>query len=326
MRAAVVHEAGGPDAISIEDIAVPEPGAGEVRIKVAYVAMNPLDAHARGARIDWMHPGFPFTPGFEYSGIVEKCGDGVDAALTGQRVASNGGWGGCAEFAVANAATLEMIPDGIDLQTGAVYSTCAYTAWLLVHSAARLQPGQSIAVHSAAGAVGAMLTQVAKSAGATVFALAGGDAKLEYAKQFGADHLVDYNDESWPARVVELNDGKGVDVIVDGNVGPHALRNFDAIAPFGNVIFIGATAGLGPDINISMLIGKGCSVTGFTQYQHQALSAGAEREATHAALISGDWRIPIEKVYSLDETAEAHRAWEARELTGRSLIEVGGDL
>lgn len=129
-----------------------------------------------------------------------------------------------------------------------------------------------------------------------------------------------------PARVVELNGGKGVDVIIDGNVGPHALRNFDAIAPFGNVIFIGATAGLGPDINISMLIGKGCSVTGFTQYLHQAYSQGAEKKATQDALISGEWRIPIEKVYSLDDVAEAHRAWEARELVGRTLIEIGGEI
>lgn len=326
MRAAVIHEAGGPDIIRIEDIEAPQPGPGQARVRVAYVAMNPLDAHARAARIDWMHPGFPFTPGFEYSGVVDACGEGVDSSLVGKRVASNGGWGGCAEFAIANAATLEHIPDGIDLRTGAVYSTCAYTAWLLVHSAAKLEPGQAIAVHSAAGAVGIMLTQVAKSAGAKVFALAGGPSKLEYAKQFGADHLVDYNDQSWPAKVVELNGGKGVDVIVDGNVGPHAMRNFDAIAPFGNVIFIGATAGIGPDINISMLIGKCCSVTGFTQYQHQAVSGGAEREATHAGLVSGEWRIPIEKVYPLDDAAEAHRAWEARELVGRTLIEVGGEL
>ncbi len=326
MRAAVIHEAGGPDVIAIEDIAVPDPGPAQVRVKVAFVAMNPLDAHARAARIDWMHPGFPFTPGFEYSGVVDACGEGVDESLLGKRVASNGGWGGCAEFAIASAATLEHIPDGIDLGTGAAYSTCAYTAWLLVHSAAKLQAGQSIAIHSAAGAVGAMLTQIAKSAGATVFALVGGEAKLGYAKQFGADHLVDYNDETWPAKVVELNGGKGVDVIIDGNVGPNVMRNFDAIAPFGNVIFIGATAGLGPDINISMLIGKGCSVTGFTQYQHQAASQGAERAATHEALMSGAWRIPIEKTFPLDDTAEVHRAWEARELSGRTLIEVGGDF
>ncbi|MDJ0709213.1 MAG: zinc-binding dehydrogenase [Woeseiaceae bacterium] len=325
MRAAVIDAAGGPESIDVRELPVPEPAEGQVRIKVAFAALNPLDNHARAARVQWMHPGFPFTAGFEYSGVVDACGPGVDQAMLGKRVACNGQWGGCADYAIANAAMLEEIPDGLDMKTGAVFSTCAYTAWLLVHSAARLQPGQSIAIHSAAGAVGAMLIQVAKTAGATVFALAGGDQKLAYAKQFGPDHLLDYSDKTWPERVVELNDGRGVDVIVDGNAGPNALANFGAIAPLGNVIFIGATAGQAPDLNVSMLIGKGCAVSGFVQYHHQAVSGGAEKTAVHAALQSGQWRIPIEKVYALEDVAAAHAAWEARELVGRTLIEIGGE-
>ena len=325
MRAAIIREAGGPEVIAVEELEKPEPGEGQVRIKVAYAALNPLDAHARAERVKWMHPGFPFTPGFEYSGIVDACGEGVDASMLGKRVACNGQWRGCAGYALATAAMLQEIPDGLDLKTGAVFSTCAYTAWLLVHSAAKLQEGQSIAIHSAAGAVGALLIQVAKSAGATVFALAGGEDKLRYASRFGPDHLVDYNDESWPAQVVELNGGLGVDVIIDGNAGPNALRNFDAIASMGNVIFIGATAGEAPAINVSMLIGKNCSVTGFVQYLHQMVSGGAEKEAMHAALVSGKWSIPIERIFLLDEIDEAHRAWESRQLVGRTLIEIGGD-
>lgn len=325
MRGAIIREAGGPENISVEDLSVPEPGQGEVRIKVAFAALNPLDNHARAERIKWMHPGFPFTPGFEYSGTVEACGDGVDESMIGRRVACNGQWGGCAEFAIATATTLQDVPEGLDLKTGAVFSTCAYTAWLLIHSAAKMQPGQSIAIHSAAGAVGSMLIQVAKSNGATVFALAGGEAKLEFANRFGPDHLIDYNDETWPETVLELNGGKGVDVIVDGNSGPNALRNLAAIAPLGQIIFIGATAGEAPDVNVSMLIGMSCSVTGFVQYFHQAVSNGAEKDVTHAALKSGKWKIPIEKIVALDDVAEAHRAWENRELLGRTLIEVGGE-
>lgn len=325
MRAAIVHEAGGPEVIRVEDVELPEPGEGQVRIRVAYAAMNPLDAHARAHRVKWMHPGFPFTPGFEYSGVVDACGEGVDTGMLGKRVACNGQWGGCSEYALATAATLEEVPDGLDLKTGAVFSTCAYTAWLLIHSAAKLENGQSIAIHSAAGAVGALLVQVAKSAGATVFALAGGDEKLRYASNFGPDHLVDYNDDNWPAKVVELNGGRGVDVIIDGNAGPNALRNFDAIASMGNVIFIGATAGEAPDISVSMLIGKNCSVTGFVQYLHQAVSGGAEKKAMHRALVSGEWTIPIERIFLLNELADAHRAWESRELVGRTLIEIGGE-
>ncbi|MFP2995401.1 zinc-binding dehydrogenase [Spongiivirga sp. MCCC 1A20706] len=322
MKKAVVNSPGGPEKIIVEEHPIPHPKEDEVLIKVAYAALNPMDNHARADRIKWMHPGFPFTPGFEYSGTVEALGKGVNSSWVGKRIACNGQWGGCAEFAIAKANSLQEIPQGMDMKTGAVFSTCAYTAWLLIHSAAKMKPDQSLIIHSAAGAVGAMLIQVAKSHGVTVFALAGSDQKLAYANQFDPDHLINYTDPKWPEKVLTLNDGKGVDVIIDGNAGPNALRNFEVIAPHGNVIFIGAVAGQAPDINVSMLIGKNCSVTGFVQYFHQAINNGAEKEATHEALISKKWRIPIEKIYSLQQITQAHEAWENRELVGRTLIKI----
>lgn len=326
MRAAVIHSAGGPETISIENVVIPEPGKGQVRIRVAYAALNPLDNHARAERIKWQHPGFPFTPGFEYAGVVDALGEDVDESLLGTRVATNAGWGGNAEFAVAPAAMMVPVPDDFDWKTAAVFSTCAYTCWLLVHSAGRLSAGMTLVIHSAAGAVGCLTTQIAKAAGVTVIGLAGGPKKVAYAKQFGADHVLDYNDDDWPQQVRGLTGGVGADVIIDGNAGPKALKNLEAVATLGQVIFIGATAGQAPDVNISMLIGKSCSVTGFVQYFHQARSGGREMAEVHPKLASGEWRIPIERVFSLDEVADAHAAWENRELTGRSLIEVGGEL
>lgn len=326
MRSAIVNKAGGPEAIEIVDLPIPEPGENQVRIRVAYAALNPLDNHARADRIKWQHPGFPFTPGFEYAGQVDAVGPGVDDTLVGKRVATNAGWGGNAEFAIASTMSLEEIPDGIDWRTGATFSTCAYTAWLLIHSAGRVQPGQSVAIHSAAGAVGAVTMQIAKTAGATGIALAGGPDKLAYAKQFGADHLVDYTQDDWPEKVKAATGGRGADVIIDGNAGPNAARNLEAVAPLGNIIYMGATAGPADDVSVSALIGKSCSISGFVQYFHQTVSGGAEKTAVHEKLTSGEWRIPIEKVYALDELSEAHRAWEARELSGRTLIEIGGDL
>jgi NADPH2:quinone reductase len=326
MQSAIVRHAGGPESISIEDLPVPEPGKGQVRIKVAYSALNPLDTHARADRIKWQHPGFPFTPGFEYAGLVNAIGEDIDHDLIGKRVAVNTGWGGNAEFAIAPAALLNLVPDGLDWRTAATYSTCAYTAWLLIHSAGKVQEGQIVAIHSAAGAVGALTSQVAKSAGAVVIALAGGPAKLTYAEQFGADYLIDYNDDTWPEQVMAATNGQGADLIIDGNAGPNASRNLMAIAPLGNIIITGATAGQAPDLDIAMIIGKSCSVSGFIQYFHQVNSAGAEKIAVHEKLISGEWRIPIEKIYPLAEVSEAHRAWEARELVGRTLIKSAGEL
>lgn len=325
MRAVVAEAPGGPESLQIKDIPVPSPGEGEVRIQVAYSPLNPLDTHARADRIKWMHPGFPFVTGYEYSGRVVETGDGVDPALNGSRVAANGQWNGNGEFAIARAAGLVPIPDRFDYQLGSTFSTCAPTSWHLVHSAGRVQPGQTVIVHSAAGAVGIMTTQIAKEAGATVIGLVGGEKKAAWAKQFGADHMLDYRSEEWPAQVKELTGGRGADVIVDGVQGPNAARNYDACAPLGNVIYIGAMGGMAPPADISLIIGKSISVTGFVQFFHQARTRQAEDAEIEEKLATGQWRIPIERVASLDETPAMHAAFENRELFGRTLIEVGGE-
>ena len=167
---------------------------------------------------------------------------------------------------------------------------------------------------------------MAKSAGAVVIALAGGPDKLGYAKQFGADHLIDYTDDTWPEQVMAVTNGRGADLIIDGNAGPNASRNLMAIAPLGNIIITGAVAGQAPDLSIAEIIGKSCSVSGFIQYFHQVNSTGAEKIAVHEKLASGEWRIPIGKIYPLAEVSDAHRAWEARELVGRTLIQSAGEL
>lgn len=326
MRSAQVPSPGGPDIISLVDLPVPEPGQGQVRIRVAYSPLNPLDTHARAERIKWQHPGFPFVPGYECAGLVDQVGPDVDATLLGKRVSVNANWGGNAEYVLAPAANLNHVPEAFDWKTASTFSTCAYTSWLLIHSAGQVQPGQTVVIHSAAGAVGTLCTQIAKTAGAMVIGLAGGEAKMAYAKSFGADHVFDYNQTSWPDEVKAVTQDRGADLIIDGNQGPNLLKNFSAIAPMGNVILMGASAGPGPDINPSMLIGLSCSVTGFVQYFHQAKSGGQERTETHEKLASGEWRIPIEKIYELEDVAEAHRAWENRELMGRTLVRIGGDL
>jgi NADPH:quinone reductase len=326
MRAAYVAEACGPEGVTVRELPAPEPGPGQVRIRVAYAALNPLDAHARAFRIKWNHPGFPFVPGYEYAGRVDAVGAGVDAALVGRRVAARGEWGGNGELALATAARVVTLPEPLSWQVGAAFSTSAVSAWHLVHSAGRLRAGMHLVVHSAAGSVGALVTQIAKEAGAVVYGLAGGPDKVAYAKQFGADHLIDYRGEDWVARFKALSGGRGADVIVDGNAGPDAAKNYDAIAPLGNVIYIGAMAGQAPDVNVSLLVGKSFSVTGFVQFFHQARTHGAEEAEIAEKLATGRWRIPIERVFALDEIAQAHRLFEARALRGRSLIRLAGEI
>ena len=168
MRAIVADVPGGPEVLTLKDILIPEPGPGQARVRVAYSDLNPLDTHARAKRVAWNAPTFPYTPGYEYSGLVDKVGVGVEASLVGKRVASVGEWGGNAEYAIATAARLSMIPEGFDWQTGTIYQTGAYSAWHLVHTVGKVKPGMSVLFHSGAGSVSIMGSQIAREAGSTL--------------------------------------------------------------------------------------------------------------------------------------------------------------
>jgi NADPH2:quinone reductase len=189
-----------------------------------------------------------------------------------------------------------------------------------------VQVADWVLIHSAAGAVGALTTQIVKSAGAKVIGLVGGVEKLAYAKKFGADHLIDYRNDDWVARVKEITGGRGVDLIIDGNQGPEAPKNYQVIAPCGNVIYLGAMAGPAPEVALSMIIGKSFSVSGFVQYFWQAKTHFAEMREIVPKLASGEWQIPIEKVLELADVPQAHADFETRRLMGRTLIKVGGDI
>lgn len=326
MQAIVAETAGGPDVLHLRDIPVPEPGPGQVRIRVAYADLNPLDAHARAQRVSWNAPAFPFTPGYEYSGIVDAVGEGVERSMTGRRVASVGEWGGCAEYAIATAARVTPIPEGFDWKIGTAFQTGTYSAWHLVHTVGRVKPGDVVLLHAAAGSVAIMAAQIAKEAGATVIGTCSA-GKIEFARAFGYDHLIDYRGTDWVAEVMRLTGGRGADLVIDGVAGPHAPRNYDAAAPLGQVIYIGAIQGAPPPVDISrQLYLKTIAVRGFVVYVAMAATRGAEKAAIHDALRTGRWRVPIVRTVGLDEVRQLHEAYERRELYGKTLIAVGGDL
>ncbi len=326
MRALVAEKPGPPEVLQLREVPIPEPGSGQVRIRVAFTALNPLDTHARAARVEYMAPEFPFTPGYEFSGLVEAVGEGVDASWIGRRVVSEGEWGGCADFALATADRLITIPEGFDWVLGTVYHTCVYSAWHVLHTAGRIRPGDHVLLHSAAGAIGTMTAQIAKEAGATVYGLCS-PKKFEFARPFGADHLMDSAAPDWVDQVKAHSGGRGVDLIVDGVAGPEAPKNFEVLAPLGQVIYMGAVGGYPPPVNISSeLYQKTIAVRGFVVYVAMAATGGAEKEHIHEALKSGRWKVPVDKVVDLEEAPEMHRLFEQRRLSGRTLIRVGGEL
>jgi NADPH2:quinone reductase len=330
MRAIVLAAPGGPDILAVSDVPVPEPGEGQVQVKVAYAAMNPLDVLVRAGRFRF-HPPLPFVLGYQYSGRIAKVGAGVDPARIGQRVSVSSQWGGYAEVAVTPASAAAPIPEAFDWKLGTVAMGPSLTAWHLVHTVARMRAGDVAVVHAAAGAVGLMLTQIAKDAGATVIGLVGGAAKLAWARQFGADLLLDYRaDADWPKRVKGFTGahapGPGADFIFDGNQGPETPKNFQALAPLGQAIFIGAMAGPAPEVAIPALIAGSHGVRGFVVNHGMAVTKGGEFKDVVPKLASGQWKFPIAAPVPLEKVADLHRAVEARTLLGRGIVAVGGEI
>ncbi|MBK6597584.1 MAG: zinc-binding alcohol dehydrogenase family protein [Proteobacteria bacterium] len=166
MHAMIVEAPGGPEAPVPVRLPIPVPQRGQVRIKVAFVGMNLMDALLRRERRDWMPVTYPFVPGTEHSGIVDAVGEGVDATLVGRRVLSRLSFGGYAEYSIAQASGLIELAFGTSLKLGAANRGCTATAWYALHADARVQTGDTVLVHSAACAVGAMALQIARDAGA----------------------------------------------------------------------------------------------------------------------------------------------------------------
>ena len=327
MRAVILDKNGPADVLRVTDTPTPEPGEGQVQVRVAYAAVHPLDIHARSGAMKWGVPAFPFTLGYNYCGRVSKVGAGVDAALMGKRVSVSGKYGGYADFAVVNAADVNEVAPDLSWQLGGFWAGSTLTAWHMLHTLARIRPDDWIVVHSAAGPVGAMLVQIARDAGCKTIGLIGGSAKLEWAKRLKADHLIDYvADKDWPKAVMAITENRGVDFIMDGNLGPDTLKEFGCLAPLGQVIAIGAMAGQSPEVNISRLIAGSHGVRGFIVNHGMAKTKGAERKTLLENITSGRWQFPISGPVKLDQIASAHRMFEQRQTTGRFLIEVGGEI
>ncbi len=326
MRAVRAEHPGGPEVLELIDVPRPEPGPGQVRVRVAYSDLNPLDTHARAQRVAWNAPTFPFIPGYEYSGLVDALGEGASPDLLGRRVVSVGEWGGNAEYALATASRLSMIPEGFDWPLGTCFQTSAYSAWHLIHTVGRVRPEDRILLHAAAGSVALLAAQIARDAGAKVYGLCN-PAKMDFARPYGYTELLDSRDEGWVEKFKALTGGHGADLIIDGVAGPESAKNYEAVAPIGQVIYIGAMGGYPPPVDISrQLYAKTIAVRGFVVYVAMAATRGVEKPEIHEALRSGRWRLPISGVVDLAEVRELHSRYERRELSGKWLIRVGGDL
>ena len=315
---------GPPETLQLLDSSLPVPGPGEVLVKVACCTLTPLDVLMRQGRVPWLADKWPMTPGLEFGGIVTATGPEVDRAWIGRKVVSVSTLGGCAEYAVVPVRRLDRLHEALGWAVGVSWRTPTLTAWYALTATARVEKGQTVLIHSAAGAVGIMATQIAKQRGATVIGLAGSAAKLAYARPFGADALLDYSREAWVGEVMTQTGGRGVDVVIDGNGGGRAAMNYKLIAPNGRIVYLGATAGFPPgDVSIPLTIAKCFSVGGFNLNAIDETTLATDEAALATQLASGRLRFPLAERVPFADLPDLHRRFEARSLMGRSVLEVG---
>lgn len=319
-RAVVVHETGGPDVLTLEDWPVAGPGPGQVALKQTAIGLNFIDTYQRSGLYPMQTP---FVAGSEGAGVVTALGEGVTGLKIGDRVAYQGQIGAYADERLAVADRVVPIPDGIDDQTAAAIMLKGLTAFYLLFKTWPVASGETILWHAAAGGVGLIATQWAKSLGATVIGTAGSPEKCALAAQHGCDHVINYNSEDFAARVRELTGGKGVDVVYDGVGKATFEKSLDCLRPRGLMVSFGNASGVVSIPDITLLSRKGSlyvtrPTTGHYFVTRAQLLEGAGK--LFEAVQGGAIKVEIGRTFPLSAAADAHRALEARETTGSVVL------
>ena len=330
MKAIRIHEVGGPEMLRLEEVPDPRPEAGQVLIRVAHAGLNFADTLIRRGRYA-MQPAFPYVPGLEVSGTVAAVGAGVDAQRfpVGLRVAAlTLGGGGYAELAIAKAGHTIPLPDRLGFDVGAAFPFQAFSVYHALTTAGRLAPGDTVVIHAAAGGVGTLAVQLAKLLGAgCVIATAGGPEKLRLARELGADEAIDYLRENFPARINEITESRGADLILESVGGQTLERSFECLAVLGRVVTFGNASGAQADLNSlwNRIRTRSQALIGFNF--SAALHRPDLRDSSFATLIDyladGRLRVVIRHCYALSEVATAHAALENRRTVGKILLGVG---
>ncbi|MBU2358195.1 MAG: quinone oxidoreductase [Alphaproteobacteria bacterium] len=320
-RTVIIRDTGGPDVFQIEDRPVGEPGRGEVRIAHKACGLNYIDVYHRSG----VYPlDLPHGIGMEAAGVIEAVGEGVTHLKVGHRAAyaSNPPGAYCAAR-VMPAAQVCPLPDAISFEEGAAMMLQGMTVEYLFHRTVPLKAGDTVLMHAAAGGVGLIACQWAKSEGITLIGTAGSDAKCQLALDHGATHMINYADEDFVGRVRELTNGRGVDVVMDA-VGKDTFEgSLDCLRPVGMMISFGNASGVVPPVDLGMLGKKGSlQITRPTLFSHIADHKVCQEMASHLfdKVASGAVKINIGQTYPLEKVAQAHRDLEARKTTGSTIL------
>ena len=320
MKAIQVKKPGGPEALELVDLPVPQPKPNEAVVKVAATGVNFIDAYHREGR--YPVP-LPFVIGQEGAGVVSAVGGEVKTVKEGDRVAWAGVMGSYAEYAAVPADRLVKFPAGVKEREAAAIMLQGMTAHYLAFTTFPLKRGDTALVHAAAGGVGLLLVQIAHNIGARVIGTVSTEEKAKLAREAGADEIIFYTKDDFESETKRLTDGKGVDVVYDSVGKTTFLKGLNILRPRGMMVLFGGSSGAAPSLDPIVLTQKG-SLFLTRPSLNQYIATRAELEARANALFemiaAKKLTLRIEHIYRLDEAQQAHRDLEGRKTTGKLLL------
>ena len=322
MKAVYIEQTGGPEVLRYAERPVPEPAAGEVRIKLEASGVNFTDLNQRTGvnKIP-----LPAVLGVEGAGTVEKLGEAVTRFGVGDRVAYAMVRGSYAEYAVVPAKMLVRVPASIDFRTAAAAMLQGLTAQYLTHTTFPVKPGQTVLVHAAAGGTGRLLVQMAATRGARVIGTVGSEAKAILAREAGASDVLLYEEQDWVAEVRRLTNAAGVDVVYDSVGAKTFLKGLECLKPRGMMVHFGVSSGQTEPFDTRVLTQRGSLMLARPTLNTHISDPDelAQRSSDVFSWISaGKLRLRIDREYALADVAQAHRDLEARLSTGKFLLKI----
>jgi NADPH2:quinone reductase len=321
-KAIIMHQTGGPEVLGWEEYDPGKPEPGEVLLRHQAVGLNYIDIYHRSGL--YPLPSLPGIPGMEGGGVVEAIGDSVTEVSVGDRVAYAGlPPGAYTEARIMPAHRLVKLPDSISTRQGAAMMLQGMTARYLLHGCYQVKTGDTILIQAAAGGVGLIVCQWAKYLGATVIGTVGSQEKAELAKTHGCHYPILYREGDFVARVKEITQGEGVDVVYDSVGQATFMKSLDCLRPLGMMVSFGQSSGPIPPFDLAILGAKGCLF--LTRPSLMVYTAKREDLLAHAKDLfevvgKGAVKIEIRQTYPLAEAAQAHRDLEGRKTTGSTVL------
>ena len=326
MNVAGFDAPGGPEVLRLADAPVPQPGPGEVLVRVAFAGVNRPDVIQRQGFYP-PPPGASPIPGLEISGEVIRLGDGADSDLLGRNVCALVSGGGYADYCIAAADLCLLVPNDLPLDQAAAIPETLFTVWHNVFERGWAKEGETLLVHGGTSGIGSMAIMLGKAFGLTVIVTCGGADKCAAALKIGADHAIDYKAADFVEEVARITGGQGVQIVLDMVAGDYVMRNLKCLADDGRHVTIAVQGGLQATINMAEVMRHRLTLTGSTlrprSNQFKALLAQEIRNLAWPLITGGVIRPVMDQTFPLGDAAAAHARMEGGTHIGKIVLKVG---